>query len=202
MKFNVKFYIHEVCFCTSQERKSSCPHSSVLQSTSCLQEAAGLVQHLQTGKIILILFPVAPKVRLPFMFNVICQCYMNSKSSQIPGEDLTDLTNDPHQTHILVKTCDIDVSHLRACCRSRRSGKSTGEKKNAAKRCIKHGVFSESQALLPERIFKSVPHRLAGSLWASSDTFPSPFFFFSSFCLAASPPIIWKVSDAGHSFNG
>lgn len=133
MKFNVKFYIHEVCFCASQERNSSCPHSSVLQSTSGLQEAVGLVQHLQTDKIILILFPVAPKVRLPFMFNVVCQCYMKSKSSQIPGEDFTDLTNDPHQAHILVKTCDIDVSHLRARCRSgdrrRRSGKNTGGKK-------------------------------------------------------------------------
>lgn len=200
MKINVKFYIHEVCFCKRHERKSSRPHASVLPSTSCLQEAAGLVQHLQTGKIILILFPVAPKVRLPFMFNVICHCDMNSKSSQIPGEAFTDLTNDPHQTHILVKMCDIGVSHLRARCRSgdrrRRSGKKhRGKKKNPPQNAASNMASFQKVKLCCQSAFSttqpSVYHRLAGSLWASLDTFLS-FFPPSapSFCLAASPPII------------
>lgn len=129
------------------------------------------------------------------MFNVICQCDMNSKSSQIPGEGFTDLTNDPHQTHILVKMCDIDVSHLRARCRSgdrrRRSGKNTGEKKKTPQNAASNMASFQKVKLCCQTTFSKAFIIdwlvVCGPVWTLfSLFFPSA----PSFCLAASPPIV------------
>lgn len=110
---------------------------------------------------------------------------MNSKSSQIPCDDFTDLTNYPHQTHILVKMCDINVSHLRAEAATDRQ-QSRKHQKNAAKYYFKHGVFLENKAAA-RADFQCVSHRLAGTLLASSDTFLCALFFPSASPLSPLP---------------